>query len=36
MSALLVLGIALLAKKWVMKQHKELKVEAGIENDKQD
>ena len=34
LSALFILGIALLAKKWVMKQYKNLRAEAGIENDK--
>ena len=33
---LLVLGIALLAKKWVAKEYKKMKTEAGVENDKQD
>jgi len=34
LSALLILGITLLARKWVMKQYKNLRVEAGIEDDK--
>jgi hypothetical protein len=34
-SALLVLGLMLLAKKWVMKQYKNLKDEVGIKDDKQ-
>lgn len=34
-TVLLILGLTLLAKKWVMKQYKSLKDEAGIKNDKQ-
>ena len=33
---LLILGAALLARKWMTKEYKKMKIEAGVENDKQD